>query len=87
MRPIFDGQVVYADHLKGFGKMLILDHGEGWYSLYGRLESFAAIHEQEVRRNQTLAFVGDSDSTKGAYLYLEIRKGKNVFDPLAWLAP
>lgn len=86
VRGVFAGRVVYADRLQGYGRLVILEHAGGWYTLYAHLESFAVKRGQSVNQHQVLGFVGDSGSTKGAYLYFEIREGRKPVDPLRWLA-
>ncbi|MFW5655954.1 MAG: murein hydrolase activator EnvC family protein, partial [Roseicyclus sp.] len=86
VRAVFPGRVVYAASRAGFGRLAIVDHG-GFYTLYAHLESFAVRAGDPVAAQQVLGHVGDSGSTKGAYLYFEIRKGRDPVDPIRWLAP
>lgn len=86
VRSVFEGKVVYASWFDGFGRLLVLEHPDGFYSLYAHLESFAADVGQRINTQQVIGTVGDSGSTKGPYLYFEIRKGKEPVDPLAWLS-
>ena len=86
VRAVFPGEVVFADWFDGYGRMLILSHEGGYYTLYGHLESFAASVGAQLATQQLLGFVGDTGSIKGAYLYFEIREGREPVDPLDWLA-
>jgi septal ring factor EnvC (AmiA/AmiB activator) len=86
IRAVFPGTVAYADTIEGYGRLLILDHDGGWYTLYAHCESLTVRAGQKVNQHQVIGFVGDSGSTKGAYLYFEIREGKKPIDPLEWLS-
>jgi septal ring factor EnvC (AmiA/AmiB activator) len=86
IRAVFGGTVAHANSIEGYGRLLILDHGGGWYTLYAHCESLTVQKGQSVNQHQVIAFVGDSGSTKGPYLYFEIRQGKKPIDPLEWLA-
>ena len=85
VRSVYEGKVAYASWFDGFGRLLVLEHPDGFYSLYAHLESFAVELGQRVNGQQVIGTVGDSGSTKGAYLYFEIRRGKEPVDPLSWL--
>jgi murein hydrolase activator len=85
VRAVFGGKVAYSGLLEGYGRLLILDHGEGWYTLYSHFEAVTVQGGQAVNQHQVIGFVGDSGSTKGAYLYFEIREGKKPVDPIQWL--
>ncbi len=85
IRAVFGGAVVYADALEGYGLLAIIDHGGSWYTLYAHCESLDVRVGQKVNQYQVIGYVGDSGSTKGAYLYFEIREGKKPVDPLLWL--
>jgi septal ring factor EnvC (AmiA/AmiB activator) len=85
IRSVFGGRVAFADRFEGFGQMMIVDHGGGFYTIYAHLESFAARKGHAVNAHQVIGYVGDSGSTKGSYLYFEIRQGPQPVDPLLWL--
>ena len=81
------GKVVHAGPFRGYGNLVIIDHGEGYHSLYAHLEELSKGVGDEVKEGDRLGTVGETGSLKGAYLYFEIReKGKPV-DPKSWLAP
>ena len=86
VRAVFEGKVAFAGSKEGFGNLIVLDHG-GSYSLYAHLESFAVQVGQAILPQQLVGYVGDSGSTKGAYLYFELRQGRVPVDPMVWLAP
>jgi septal ring factor EnvC (AmiA/AmiB activator) len=86
VKAIAAGRVVFADWLRGFGNLLIVDHGATYMSLYGNND---AIHKQvgdAVAGGDTIATVGDSGGvTKDAGLYFELRHQGKPFDPLNWV--
>ncbi len=86
VRAVSDGQVVYADWYKGYGKLVIIEHGPGFYTLYGNLSRLDLNKGDPVSRGQVLGLAGDTGSLKGAKLYFEIRRNGEAQDPLAWLA-
>ncbi len=79
------GVVKYADWFKGFGKLVILDHGRGYYSLYAQASELKVSEGDSVAAGQVLGLVGDTDSLVGSSLYFEIRKNGVPQDPLRWL--
>ena len=85
VRAISDGQVAFADWYKGYGKLLIVEHTAGLYSLYGNLEQIALAKGDRVSKGQAVGLVGDTGSMKGPKLYFEIRYKGEAQDPLAWL--
>lgn len=85
VRAIFPGEVVFADWFDGYGRMLILSHEDGYYTLYGHLESFATRVGAKLAAQQVLGFVGDTGSIKGPHLYFEIREGREPVNPQRWL--
>ncbi len=85
IRAVERGRVVYAGHFSGYGNMMIVDHGERYYTIYGHLAEMLKKNGEEVRRGEALGRVGDSDSWSGAKLYFEMRKDGRSVDPMAWL--
>jgi len=85
VRAINDGQVAFADWYKGYGKLLIVEHAEGLYSLYGNLEQIALAKGDRVSKGQAVGLVGETGSLRGPKLYFEIRYKGEAQDPLAWL--
>ncbi|MBI2360408.1 MAG: peptidoglycan DD-metalloendopeptidase family protein [Deltaproteobacteria bacterium] len=84
IRAVESGKVVFADRFSGYGKMLIVDHGQRYYTIYAHLADLLKRSGEPVRRGELIATVGDSDSLQGARLYFEIRKGGKALDPLPW---
>lgn len=85
VRAVADGKVRYADWFKGFGKLVILDHGGGYYSLYAQASELNVSEGDAVVAGQTIAAVGDTGSLVGEALYFEIRKDGLPVDPSLWL--
>ncbi|HPX61021.1 MAG TPA: peptidoglycan DD-metalloendopeptidase family protein [Deltaproteobacteria bacterium] len=85
IRNIYGGTVIYADYFKGFGNMVIIDHGGGYFSLYAHAAKILRKVGSEVKKNEAVATVGATDSTKGAMLYFEIRHQGKPQDPAVWV--
>jgi len=84
VRAIARGRVVFADWLRGFGLLLIIDHGGGYMSLYGHNSSLYKEVGDSVAGNEVIAAVGNSGGMTLPGLYLELRKNGRPFDPGAW---
>jgi len=84
---VADGRVVYADWLRGFGNLLILDHGKGYMSLYANNEALLSQVGESVRGGDPIARVGASGGQGESGLYFELRRDGKPFDPLKWVAP
>jgi len=80
-------QVAFAGWFKGFGNLVVLDHGEGYFTLYAHLEELPVKKGDRVREGQSIGTVGETGSLKGPYLYFEIRSGQKALNPAQWLAP
>jgi septal ring factor EnvC (AmiA/AmiB activator) len=85
VRAVRDGQVAYADWYKGYGKLMIIDHGGGFYTLYGNLSRIDLSKGERAARGQILGLAGDTGSLKGSNLYFEIRRNGEAQDPLQCL--
>ena len=84
IRAVEKGKVVFADRFSGYGKMLIIDHGDRYYTVYAHLSDFLKKNGDLVRRGEAVALVGDSDSLAGSKLYFEMRKDGKSIDPAPW---
>lgn len=84
VRAVAAGRVVHAGWFKGFGNLIIVDHGEGYHSLVAHLASMQTAMGEEVAAGAVLGTVGDSGSLKGPYLYFEIREHGRPVDPRPW---
>ncbi len=85
VRAVSDGEVVYADWYKGYGKLMILDHGNGFYTLYGNLSQLDMNKGARVTKGQIIGLAGETGSLKGAKLYFEMRRNGEAEDPLTRL--
>jgi murein hydrolase activator len=86
VRAVHAGRIVHAGWFHGYGNLIIVDHGEGYFSLMAHLGTLSRAKDDEVRRGDVLGTVGDSGSLKGAYLYFELRQGQTPLDPEQWLS-
>lgn len=84
VHAIASGRVVFADWLRGFGNLLIVDHGSGYMSLYGNNESIFKRAGEAVRAGDVIASTGNSGGNPETGLYFEIRYQSKPFDPLDW---
>jgi septal ring factor EnvC (AmiA/AmiB activator) len=87
VRAVAPGRVVHSGWFKGFGNLVIVDHGEGFHTLVAHLASMRTAMGEEVEAGSVLGTVGDSGSVKGSYLYFELRARGEPVDPRPWLAP
>jgi len=81
------GTVEFRDRLPGFGQCVILDHGEGYYTLYAYLDRVFVAAGAKVAQGQIIAEVGRPSADEDPQLYFEIRKGRTPLDPGEWLRP
>lgn len=86
IRAISRGRVAYADWLRGFGLLLILDHGDGYMTLYGHNQALYRRVGDWVEAGQPIATVGNTGDAPGTGLYFEIRHNGIPHDPLQWCA-
>lgn len=84
VKAVAAGRVVYADWLRGFGNLLIVDHGEDYLSLYGYNEALLKQVGDTVGGGETLATVGNSGGSTQSGLYFEIRHQGKPIDPMTW---
>ena len=84
VNPVAYGRVAFSDWLRGYGLLMIIDHGDGFMSLYSNNESL--LHEvgDWVEPGEAISTVGTNPMT-GSGLYFEIRKNGKAMDPAVWL--
>lgn len=85
VKAIDSGKVVFADWLRGYGLMLLIDHGKGDMTLYGYNQSLMKKEGDKVRAGETIAVVGDSGGQDRPSLYFEIRRNSKAQNPRSWL--
>lgn len=86
VKAIAAGRVVFADWLRGFGNLLIIDHGRGYMSLYGNNETLYKQLGDVLHGGDTIAAVGNSGGNEDSGLYFELRHQSKPLDPMKWLA-
>lgn len=80
------GRVVFTDWMRGFGNMLIIDHGDGVMTLHAHLQHFAVDVGQPVQRGHTLGAVGTTGGQASPGLYFEVRRNGKPINPNQWMA-
>lgn len=85
VRAVAGGRVVYADWLRGFGNLLIIDHGDNYMTLYANAEALLKQVGDVIRGGEAVATVGNSGGNAESGLYFEMRHEGKPFDPLDWV--
>jgi len=82
---VFPGRVLYSSWFKGYGNMLIIDHGGHYYTVYAHVEEIFKQKGEAVEDNEVIATVGDTGSLEGPGLYFEVRYHGKPLDPAKWI--
>jgi len=85
IRAIYGGTVLYRGWLRGYGNLIILDHGAGYYTLYAHASELLVAEGDRVKAGQGIARVGETGSLEGPRLYFEVRYQGRPEDPEQWL--
>ena len=85
VRAVADGEVVFSDWLRGFGNLIIIDHGQGYLTVYGNNDALFKSNGEQVVAGEVLAAAGDSGGNPEPGLYFEIRHQGRPVDPLDWI--
>ena len=85
VRSIYHGRVAFADWLAGMGLLVIVDHGEGFMTLYGYNETILKNPGDWVAPGDVIATVGESGGQSEAGLYFELRRGTEPLNPRRWI--
>lgn len=85
VRAVGSGEVVFSDWLRGFGNLLIVDHGDGYLSLYSNNESLYKQAGDTVKAGDVIASTGNTGGHEEPGLYFELRRQGQPFDPLSWV--
>jgi len=80
-----DGVVEYSDMMNGYGRAVMIDHGNGITTLYGHMSGFAVTPGQVVHRGDTVGYVGQSGRSTGPHLHYEVRKDDRAVNPLEYI--
>jgi septal ring factor EnvC (AmiA/AmiB activator) len=86
VRAVARGQVRFAGWFRGYGKIVILDHGDGFFTVSGHLADIYVEVGDPIAEGDTLGTVGETGSLRGPSLYFEVRQGGSPLDPADWLA-
>lgn len=82
---IADGAVAHTGRLRGYGKIVLVDHGGGYFSMYAHLDEIQSFVGQIILQGDPVGSVGDSGSLEGTQLYFELRVNRVQVDPIPWL--
>ena len=85
VRSVFKGEVLYAEWLKGYGNLIIINHGDNFYTLYAHVQEFFKKKGERVDTDEVIALAGDTGSIRGACLHFEVRHHGRPVDPMEWL--
>ncbi len=85
IKAIHPGRVVFADWMRGFGNLLIIDHGDDIMSLYAHVQRFDVMPGEQVERNDTIAAVGNTGGRPRTALYFEVRRDGKPINPRQWI--
>ncbi len=85
VKSVFKGEVMFAQWLKGYGNLLIINHGDNYYTLYAHVEEMFKKEGEAVETGDVIATAGDTGSIKGMCLHFEVRHHGKPMDPMKWL--
>ena len=85
IRAVSDGYTIFSSWFKGYGNMMIIDHGNHYYTVYAHLEEVFKVKGDRVDKGEVVATVGDSGSLTGPALHFEVRHHGKPMDPLEWI--
>ena len=85
VKSVFKGKIMFAQWLKGYGNLIVIDHGGSYYTLYAHVEDVFKQKGEPVKGGEIIATAGDTGSIKGTYLHFEIRHHGKALNPMKWL--
>ena len=85
VKAVFPGRVDFSGQLKGYGEMIIINHGSRFFTISAHFSKRAKQKGELVKLGEVIGFVGESGTVEGSRLYFEIRKAGKSLDPLKWL--
>ena len=85
VRSVFKGEVLFAQWLKGYGNLIIINHGDNYYTLYAHVEEFFKKKGEAVDTGEVIATAGDTGSIKGLCLHFEVRHHGKPVNPMQWI--
>ncbi|MGQ9618617.1 MAG: murein hydrolase activator EnvC family protein [Candidatus Aminicenantia bacterium] len=86
VKAIWWGKVIFADYFEGYGNVVIIEHQDRIYSIYGYLGTIFVKKGEQINTGQPIAKVGSSGLVAEGAIYFEIREGNDPEDPLLWLS-
>jgi septal ring factor EnvC (AmiA/AmiB activator) len=86
VKAIYPGTVVFSEYLRGYGLLVLLDHGKGDMTLYGFNQTLLKKEGDKVRAGEVIALAGDTGGQTSPSLYFEIRRNSKAENPLRWLS-
>ena len=84
VKAVFDGKILFAGELEGYGNLVIIGHGNKYHSLYGHLDDINVSVDKVVKTGEIIGLSGDSGSLEGEVLYFELRRNGKPIQPLPW---
>jgi septal ring factor EnvC (AmiA/AmiB activator) len=85
IKAVYDGKIIHSGYLRGYGNLIIIDHGHQYFSLISRAADFYKKEGAKVTTGEIIGMTGEGDPLYGEGLHFEIRKGSNPEDPMLWL--
>ncbi len=85
VRSVFRGRIIFAQWLKGYGNIIIIDHGDNYYTLYAHVDEIFKKKGSLIDRGDVIATAGDTGSMKGTCLHFEVRFHGKPVNPVKWL--
>jgi len=85
IKAVYDGKIIHSGYLRGYGNLMIIDHGHQYFSLISRAADFYKVEGSKVATGEVIGLTGEGDPLYGEGLHFEIRKGSNPEDPMLWL--
>jgi murein hydrolase activator len=82
---VYAGQILFAEWYKGYGNMVIINHGNHYYSVYAHLEELLKSKGDKVETGEIIGTAGDAGSVTGTGLYFEVRYRGKPMDPMEWI--
>ena len=82
---VYDGKIIHSGYMRGYGNLIIIDHGQQYFSLLSRAAVFSKKEGTKVKTREVIGKTGEGDPLYGGGLHFEIRKGSTPEDPLLWL--
>ena len=84
VKAVFDGKVLFAGELEGYGNLVIVGHGDKYHTLYGHLDDINVSVDKVVKTGEIIGLSGDSGSLEGEVLYFELRRNGKPIQPIPW---